>query len=175
MREQRRTQLVRAFVRVLAEHGQAGATVAAVAAEAGVVPGLVHHHFSDKQELYTALLSTLMQGFRDRTRQRPGAPLDSYVDAALALDARSDLAAARAWVTLFAEGLSDPRLFDKLRRAIDTEVDHVEQLARGGLSGPDASAVVAFIIGALVFGAYAPRRTAGFAAPALRKLLAALR
>jgi hypothetical protein len=34
--------------------------------------------------------------------------------------------------------------------------------------------VLAFIVGALVFGAFAPRKTTGFAAPALRALVAAL-
>jgi hypothetical protein len=31
-----------------------------------------------------------------------------------------------------------------------------------------------FVIGALVFGAFAPRKTAGFAAPALRRMARAL-
>jgi hypothetical protein len=35
--------------------------------------------------------------------------------------------------------------------------------------------VLAFVVGSLVVGAFAPRKTAGFAAPGLRKLLEALR
>ena len=42
------------------------------------------------------------------------------------------------------------------------------------LSERDSGAVLAFIVGALVFGAFAPRKTAGFAAPSLRALAAAL-
>jgi hypothetical protein len=34
--------------------------------------------------------------------------------------------------------------------------------------------VLAFIVGALVMGAFAPGKTAGFAAPSLRRLVAAL-
>jgi hypothetical protein len=45
----------------------------------------------------------------------------------------------------------------------------------GRLSDHDAGAILAFIIGALVVGAFAPKKTAGFAAPALRKLVDALR
>src|SRR5262249_23661299 len=55
-REERRAQIVAAFARVLAEHGYAGATIAAVAAEAEVAPGLVHHYFAGKAELLATLL-----------------------------------------------------------------------------------------------------------------------
>jgi hypothetical protein len=34
--------------------------------------------------------------------------------------------------------------------------------------------VLAFVVGALVMGAFAPRKTAGFAAPSLHRLVAAL-
>src|SRR5262249_8644759 len=44
-RAKRREEIVRAFAKVLANHGYAGATIAAVAAEAEIAPGLVHHHF----------------------------------------------------------------------------------------------------------------------------------
>jgi TetR/AcrR family transcriptional repressor of bet genes len=175
LRERRRSELARTFARVLGTHGQGGATIAAVAAEAGVAPGLVHHYFRDKQDLYEALLGELLAEFRRRVDAAGEADaLDAYIDAALALDDRSDVAAARAWVGVFAEALGDPTLFAKVRRMMDAEVTHVER--RGaGLSTADASAVVAFVVGALVFGAFAPRKTAGFAAPALRRMVAGLR
>jgi hypothetical protein len=111
-----------------------------------------------------------------RVASRPeGDPLEAYVGAALALDERSDVAAARAWVGIFAEALSDPELFAKVRRMLDAEVLHVERRSQGSLSTSDASAVVAFVVGALVFGAFAPRKTAGFAEPSLRKMLMGLR
>lgn len=166
----RRAELLRAFVRVLGTSGRAGATVVAIANEAGVAPGLVHHYFANKDELYGGLLASLVRGFRARIEDDS---LEAYVDAALALDARSDVVAARAWVGLFGEALSNPALFQKVRRALEAEVAHVER--RGGLAPADASAVVAFVIGALVFGAFAPRKAAGFAAPRLRRWIAALR
>jgi TetR/AcrR family transcriptional repressor of bet genes len=168
--------LARAFVRVLGAHGQGGATIAAVAAEAGIAPGLVHHYFESKQDLYEMLLEELRAAFRRRLEACASAdPLDAYVSAALALDERSDISAARAWVGVLAEAIGDPVLFAKVRRAMDAEVAQVERRARGTLSAADASAVVAFVVGALVFGAFAPRKTAGFAAPSLRRMLGALR
>ena len=175
VRRQRRSEVARAFARVLGAHGQGGATIAAVAAEAGVAPGLIHHYFENKQDLYAMLLEELLAEFRRRVDAHPGVdPLDAYVSAALALDERSDIGAARAWVGLFAEALGDPVLFAKVRRMLDTEVAHVQRRSRDALPAADASAVVAFVVGALVFGAFAPRKTAGFAAPSLRRMLSGL-
>jgi TetR/AcrR family transcriptional repressor of bet genes len=153
LRNQRRVEVARAFGRVLGAHGQGGATIAAIAAEAGVAPGLVHHYFESKDDLYEALLEQLVADFHRRVQNYPaGDPLDAYVGAALSLDERSDVSAARAWVGVFAEALAAPGLFAKVRRVIDAEVAHVERRSQGALSAVDASAVVAFVVGALVFG-----------------------
>ena len=85
---------------------------------------------------------------------------------------RSDVIGARAWVGVFAEALSEPALFAKVRRVLDAEIAHVER--RAGMSAEDASAVVALVVGSLVLGAFAPRRTAGFAAPRAKRMVRAL-
>jgi TetR/AcrR family transcriptional repressor of bet genes len=176
VRSQRRTHIARAFARVLARHGQGAPTIAAIAEEAGVAPGLVHHHFESKQELFTVLVDELLREFRRRVDAAdPADPLEAYVQAALALGHRSDVVAARAWVGVFAEAMADPVLFAKVRRLLDAEVAHVERRGRGSLSTAGAGAVVAFVVGALVFGAFAPQKTAGFAAPSLSGMLTTLR
>jgi TetR/AcrR family transcriptional repressor of bet genes len=176
-RSERRQQILSAFARVLADHGYAGATIAAVAGAAGIAPGLVHHHFDNKAELLTALLSELSTRFRSRMQSRDSArdELSAYADAALKLDARADVTAAKCWVGLFAEGVRDPALFQALRRLIDSELANIQARSGGQLSAHDAGAVLAYVIGALVLGAFAPKKTAGFAAPGLHKLIAALR
>ena len=80
--------------------------------------------------------------------------------------------AAKCWVGVFAEAVRDPTLFLQVRTLIDSEISSIEQRARGRLTSAEAGSVLAFIIGALVLGAFAPRKTAGFAAPGLRKLIA---
>jgi len=177
-REQRRRQIVRAFARVLADHGYAGATIAAIAAQAGVAPGLVHHHFEDKAELLRSLLHELLGNFRARVRscsQDTEDELLAYVDAALKLDDRADLTAARCWVGVFAEAVREPTLFTQMRRLIDGEIATIQARSQARFSASEAGCVLAFIIGSLVLGAFAPRKTAGFAAPGLRTLVAALR
>jgi len=177
VRERRRAELVGAFARVMAEHGYAGATIAAVAAEAGVAPGLVHHHFTDKADLLGTLLNELLTRFRRRMHAiEAGAdPVVAYGAAAVRLDAGADTVAARCWVGVLAEAVRDPALFGHVRRLVDSEIEVIRRRSSYRLSSQDAGAVLAFIIGALVLGAFAPRKTAGFAGPALEKLVAALR
>jgi TetR/AcrR family transcriptional repressor of bet genes len=176
MRAERRAELTAAFARVLAAHGYAGATIAAVAEEAGVAPGLVHHHFANKEDLIDSLLTALLATLRERARRREGLadPLEAWVDAALALDADADVVAARCWVGIFAEALRDAKLFDRVRRLVDTEVTAIVRRSSGRLGDREASGVLAFVVGSLVLGAFAPRKTAGFAAPTARVLVEAL-
>lgn len=176
-RTARRREILDAFARVLADHGFAGATMAAVAAEAALAPGLIHHHFESKGELLECLLAELGSRFRTRLAhyERDDDPLRAYVDAALKLDGQADVTAAKCWVSLFAEALRAPALFDQMRRLIDTEIVVIERRSGQELDAHEAGAVLAYVIGALVLGAFAPRKTAGFAAPGLHKLVAALR
>ena len=68
----------------------------------------------------------------------------------------------------------NPTLFRRARALLDAELDSIKEASRGRLSEQDAGALLAFIIGALVVGAFAPKKTSGFAAPGFRKLVAAL-
>jgi len=76
---------------------------------------------------------------------------------------------------VFSEALRNPALFKQVRRLIDTEITAIQQRSRYALGAHEAGAVLAFIIGSLVLGAFAPQKTAGFAAPALRRLVGAMR
>tara|TARA_R110002096_G_scaffold299503_2_gene494016 strand:- start:88550 stop:89104 length:555 start_codon:yes stop_codon:yes gene_type:complete len=173
-RDKRRQQILQAFARVLADHGYAGATIAAVAAEAELGLGLIHYHFKNKEELLTALLKMLVTGFKQRVREQRGDsdPLTAYADGALALGENSDVVAARCWVGLFAEAIRNPALFRRCRRLIDSEIVAIQSASGNKFTTHEASAVLAFTIGSLVMGAFAPRKTAGFAAPSLRRILA---
>ncbi len=172
-RAARRAEIVSAFARVLADHGFAGATIAAVAQEAGIAAGLIHHHFQDKEDLLGALLDELLAGFRARVQHYEGDRLLAYVDGALKLDERADTVAARCWVGVIAEAVRTPTLFARFRRLIDAELANIA--ARSGLDERQAGALLAFILGALVVGAFAPKKTAGFASEGARALIAGLR
>ena len=160
----------------MAHHGYAGATIASVAAEAGLAPGLVHHHFESKDDLLTSLLQDLVSRFRERVRryESENDKLRAYVDGALRLDEHADVVAAKCWVGVFAEAVRNPALFAQVRRLIDAELDAIRRRSDGRFAAHEAGCVLAFIIGSLVLGAFAPRKTAGFAAPGLQRLVAAL-
>jgi len=176
LKEKRRAEIVSAFAQVLAQHGYEGATIVAVATRAGIAPGLVHHYFADKAELLSSLLDELVSRFRARvsTKERTADPLVAYLDGAVGLDGTADLVAARCWVGLLAEAVRDLALFTHVRRLVDSEIAAIMRRSGGRLSEQDGGAVLAFVIGALVLGAFAPRKTAGFASPALRRLVQAL-
>jgi len=170
----RRHQLARAFLRVLAERGVGGATIVAVATEADVAPGLLHHHFTNKADLYAEGLRTLMASFRERQREQVATgvhPLTAHLNAALSLDGGVPVE-AKAWVGVLAEAVRDPALFDLVRRAVDGEL---QTLRRLGTNDEDAAALLAFVVGALVLGAFAPSRVHGFARPALARWLRLVR
>lgn len=173
-REIRRKEITAAFARVLANHGFAGATMTAVAEQAGLSPGLLHHHFKNKNEMLDELLTVLISGFKMRISEFSSVHnrgLDSYIDAALALDNKSDLISARCWVGLLSEAIRNPDLFNRVKRYLDSEVQFIGALSKGRLNDKDSSALLAFMFGSLMFGAFAPKKAAGFAAPAAKRLV----
>lgn len=174
---QRRKELVEAFSIVLAKHGYEGATMAAVANAAGVAPGLIHHNFSNKNELLLELIETLEKGFNDRIqaqRSRNANALESYLEAALKLDENSDIRSAKCWVGIFAEAIRNPSVFHKVRAFIDAQAKMVASHSTNTLREKDCYSLIAFVIGALVLGTFAPKNTAGFAIDGATKLSGAL-
>lgn len=60
--ENRRAALISATQELVAEGGPGAATVRAIAARAGVTPGLIRHYFQSKDELTRAAYRALMDG-----------------------------------------------------------------------------------------------------------------
>lgn len=175
-RGERRRELIDALRQVLGTRGTREASIAEVAHRAGVAPALVHHNFESKQELFESLFDQELARLDAQAAKatRSQTPLRDYADAMLSLNKRADTLSARVWVRLFAEALKDHRLEAKLKRALDREIMRVQRLSNESLNTEQASAVVAFVIGALVFGAFAPKRTRGFAAAQMKVLIKSL-
>lgn len=95
----RRAALVAAVLDLVAEGGVEAATLRAVAARAGVTPGLIRHYFGDKDGLMRVAYGRMMQGMVDPCLAAaetagvdPVARLRAYLAAALdpaALDGRT--------------------------------------------------------------------------------------
>jgi AcrR family transcriptional regulator len=99
--DQRRTQIARAFQRLLAAEGFAGVSFSRVAAEAGVSVGLIQHYFAGRDALLRFAYEDAVHRMSDRVRARvrngeaAGSPigevlLDSLVEL-LPLDQERDV------------------------------------------------------------------------------------
>lgn len=109
-RDLRRAELLAAFRRVLAREGYDGTTTAAIGAEAGLAPGLVHYHFADKEALLLALTEQL--GAETLARLPDAGPpaerLFAALDHLLGLGAHADPVALACHVVILAEALRRP-------------------------------------------------------------------
>jgi TetR/AcrR family transcriptional repressor of bet genes len=67
--EARRQQLIAATVRIIARHGFSNTTLAKVAQDAGLSPGIVNFYFTSKDQLLIAVLKSLSDEFMGRLEQ----------------------------------------------------------------------------------------------------------
>jgi TetR/AcrR family transcriptional repressor of bet genes len=119
IRDQRRQELIRATIAVIARHGYTGTTLARVAKEAGVATGLVNFHFQSKERLFRETFLHLSAEYEgvwrkalgeagDDPRRRLDAMIEAYFDRRIFT--REKLA---VWFTFW----SDAVLRDRYRAA----------------------------------------------------------
>ena len=109
---------------VFARDGFAGASTAAVAREAGVTRGLVHHYFGSRRDLFLGVLAELAEQLPAAIRtDLAGLPLEEVVriNSTALLDAVERN--RDAWVTLLAAAGSDPEVERILDGARDQAID----------------------------------------------------
>lgn len=109
---------------VFAREGFGDASAAAVAREAGVTRGLVHHYFGSRRELFLGVLAELAEQLPAAIRtDLQGLPLEEVVkinSTALVDAVERDRG---AWVTLLGAAGSDPEVERILDRARDEAID----------------------------------------------------
>lgn len=164
--DDRRAAIADALLTVLAETGYDSATIAGIAAAAGIAPGLVHYHFKDK----AAILPLAMDRLAERQDARlfaaldaagadPAARLACFIDAHLRLGASADPAALAVWMRLGAESLRHPALRERHEAAIGRRAALLSGIL-AELSCPDpaaaAAALLAVIQGYFSLAASAP-------------------
>jgi len=189
--KQRRADILEALLEVLAREGYRGATIATVARQAGLNPGLLHYHFDRKLDILIALVERLIAAVEERAEARllrAGAdPLErllAYVDAHVAQGKGADTRAVAAWVAIGAEAIREPEVRAVYQAAIAGRLERLEGLfrecsqARGSRAAGakrQAAAVLSAIEGAYQISVVAPGALPkGFAAPALRLMILGL-
>jgi AcrR family transcriptional regulator len=62
IRDERRDQILHAALKVFAFKGLKAAKIAEIAAQAGISQGLIHHYFTSKEDVFTAVVERAMTG-----------------------------------------------------------------------------------------------------------------
>ena len=182
--EERRQEIADALLRTMSREGYTKSSIAKIAAEAELTPGLIHYHFKTKQEILrdligrlvqrqTGALSTILHG-----ATTPRERLKRLLDALLQRGETADSEMASAWVVITAEAIRQPEIREDFQEALDAllgifvEVigDGVAQgvfeLQDGATADAGAAALVALVHGYLSLGVtVAERIPRGTAAP----------
>ena len=188
--QQRRAEIIAALGRVMASTGYERATVALIAREAGLGPGLVHYHFERKGEILLALVDGLAALAEARIQSRlaraegPAARLDAALDALLVRGEGEDRDAVACWALIGAEAVKDAevrlpyeRHLGRLGRLLTELVeDRCREQGRSTEGCPAlAGALLAQIEGCFALAAAVPQLIpAGSAAEMARRTAAGL-
>lgn len=158
--EQRRRQIVDGLQTVMATRGYERATISAIAQAGGLTPGLVHYHFSSKQEILLELVERLAGRLADRyqtmlTDETPQARLDAFIDSRLATGDGADPEAVACWVTIGTEALRQAEVGEVYRRLMRAQRDHLrDDILSRFPRPPDSADKAAAAILAAIEGCY---------------------
>jgi len=109
--EARRAEITGALLAVIARHGYEKATIQAIAAQAGLAPGLIHYHFRNKQEILVSLIEAMATAAQSRylavlgEHAEPFHRLRAYLHARLGLGEGAAPDIVSAWVMIGAEAV----------------------------------------------------------------------
>jgi len=141
---ERRGQISDALMRVMAKTGYAGASVATVAREAGLTPGLVHYHFKSKLEILLHMLEGILQDHHgrlsaaiERAGDAPRAQLMAYLDVHLATGASADPDAMASWVMLGAEAIRNEEVRGAYAAALRRGAVVLREIIEAGVRSGD--------------------------------------
>lgn len=154
----RRSQLIEITIDALAEFGYVGTTLARIGARAGVSPGLIAHHFGDKDTLLAAAFRQLSRRVADAVRARlriaasPRERLMAVIDANLAPEEFNHRTGS-AWLAFWGQVLHVPSL-----RRVQAAYQHrlmsnLRHALRPLLPSPDVARAAA-TIAALIDGVW---------------------
>lgn len=183
--QERRTQIVAALHRVMLQKGYEGATIVAIAKEAGLRSGLVHYHFKSKQAILLALVEQLQHTAQRRLDARLAqagschrSRLDAWIDAQLATGPDASSETLAAWLFVAAEAARQPEVDELYRRAQAQRLQALRQLVHNVLRDEgrqtDASEALSVLLLATVEGCFRMQPDSawtlepGYAAPLVR-------
>ncbi|HUP91776.1 MAG TPA: TetR/AcrR family transcriptional regulator [Solimonas sp.] len=153
---QRRGEIVAGLLAELAAVGYERASTKSIARRAGLAPGLVHYHFRNKQDILLELVDGLIADADRRCNDAlaagddPLARLSAFVTSRLSLGATSDARVVKAWVSVMAESLGQPKVRARLAKWFAGDHNRIERLfAEAGVAaaGEHAAMLLSMILG----------------------------
>lgn len=148
----RRAAIAAALQRVMARTGYERASVAAIAREAGLSPGLVHYHFRNKLGVLLALVAAMEARVARRVEHAlsgavdPWGRVDALLHGLLALGDEADAGAAACWAQIGAEAQRIPEVGAAYRDALARWRGRlIEALAAAGAPDPIGLAQLAVL------------------------------
>lgn len=139
-KEQRRKDIAGAFLKVMAKKGYSGATVRAVAKEAGVSSGLIHHHFEDKQDILLVAVDGIVESGRQRFEEMNDSNMDcrlkikAFIDSRLSLGNGENIDAVKAWVLIGSEAVRQEEVRGIYKKAISQQQKYLASLLKEAYS-----------------------------------------
>ena len=156
--EQRRESLIAAAIDLIAEGGPARATVRAIAARAGVTPGLIRHYFDSKDDLTRAAFAAVMDrmtqdSIRAASEADPATAIATIVVASLHPPVM-DADRVRLWAGFLQMVQQDPLMRDVHEKSYLRYRDVLQGLiaALPGTTGPDQARQLAIACNAVIDG-----------------------
>ena len=138
--QQRRTEILDAFLNVMAQEGYAKATIQAIAKQAGLRSGLIHYHFKNKQEILIELVKQVSASVQERYQglaahaNTPQEKLKAFIDARLAKGETSNPQAVAAWVVIGTEAIRQTEVREEYEKIISDQQDLLEKLIAASTS-----------------------------------------
>src|SRR5690606_33126512 len=127
-----RTEVLRAVITLIGEHGVDGMTMRQVARATGMSTGTINYHFTNKRSLILAALDSTTSA---PTAGAGGTPLERIqaLFRGFILDEADRRAWWRFWVEVTAQAARDPELRERQRGRMEAQRQEVEDLVALGV------------------------------------------
>jgi TetR/AcrR family transcriptional repressor of bet genes len=137
--DERKVSIVKALTRLMATRGYERASVAEIAATAGIPAGLIHYHFKNKLEILLAVLEHVMtthlglvEKAIDDAAGNPRNQLVAFIELHLGLD-HANRERLACWIAISAESLKQPSVHHAYQRWVTRLTSLLEGVVRRGV------------------------------------------
>jgi AcrR family transcriptional regulator len=154
--EQRRTEIIRAAYRVLAEVGYEAASIKEIARAADVAPGLIHYYFATKEDLLVAVVEALSAEGRARFQAlREEVDKDALGSSAFALSLsrlKSETDMIKLRIELFALALRNEAVRKEVLKILRGRLESISATVKSARAEPRFAEGFAKLIDAMLDG-----------------------